>query len=121
MPSLLLVIIHNLDVVCSVGLPDKANAPLVVDPNAVLSFAIALQRLQSVAWRYAQRIDPRRGVELRELAPRHDVQALRQPPHELAGEYAGCVPVREGFDHQPILTPLVIIGKRRRETCLPPV
>jgi hypothetical protein len=34
--------------------PFKANAPLVVDANAVLALSVAMKRFQSIAWRLPQ-------------------------------------------------------------------
>jgi hypothetical protein len=43
------VIIHNFNVVSVACAPAEANAPLLVDSDAVLAFAVALQRFQQVA------------------------------------------------------------------------
>lgn len=63
------MIVHDLDVVRSVRLPDEADPPLVVDANAVLVFAVCLQRLQLVARRDAQAGQLAGGVDLKQLAP----------------------------------------------------
>ncbi len=42
------MVVHDLHVLGPGGGPSEADPPLVVDPNAVLPFAIALQRLQAV-------------------------------------------------------------------------
>jgi hypothetical protein len=43
------VIIGNLDIECIARLPSEAHAILVVDPYAVLTSAIALQRLEAIS------------------------------------------------------------------------
>jgi hypothetical protein len=44
------VVVHNLNFK-SIGIdPPEADSPLVVDPNAVLPFAITRKRLQPIAW-----------------------------------------------------------------------
>jgi len=43
-----LMVIHNLDLVSVTLQPHKTNAPLLVNTNAILPLAIALQRFQSV-------------------------------------------------------------------------
>jgi hypothetical protein len=53
-----------------VGLPDKADSPLVVDANAVLALAVGLQCLQLIARRHTQAAEFRGGVDLKQLAPR---------------------------------------------------
>ncbi len=47
--------------------PDKADAPLIIDPDRVLSFPISSQRLQLVPWRRSQDPQFRRGVELEQF------------------------------------------------------
>ena len=51
------MIIHNFDVVSVPIKPGKANAPLPVDPDAVLTFSLAGQLFQSIGWWRAQIID----------------------------------------------------------------
>jgi hypothetical protein len=45
-----LVIIDNLDVLCRASSPDKANSPLIVDPDTVLPLPVADQHLDPVPW-----------------------------------------------------------------------
>jgi hypothetical protein len=45
------MIVHDLDIQRVIGAPAKAHPPLVVDPNAVLALAIALQCFEPVAGR----------------------------------------------------------------------
>ena len=52
--AVLLVVIRDLDFVRPVNLPNEADAVLIVDSDAVLARAVALQRFQSIAWRDAQ-------------------------------------------------------------------
>jgi len=49
------VIVDDLDVGRVAVLPAKAHAPLIVDPDRVLSGAISLQRLESKARNRATR------------------------------------------------------------------
>jgi hypothetical protein len=48
------VVIDDLDIVRTGFTPSKTNSPLVVDPDAVLSRAIAFEQFQSVARRNFQ-------------------------------------------------------------------
>ena len=48
------MVIDDLDQLSAAVSPDKAEAPLIVDADAVLPSAIALEGLQPVAWRRAQ-------------------------------------------------------------------
>ena len=69
--------------------PDKADAPLVVDANAVLTLAIPDKHFQSVVRWTAQEIQRCCGVQLNQLAFRHmlDVGELAGLP---AGKQALC-------------------------------
>ena len=64
------MIVDDLDVVGIAVTPTKANPPLVVDPDAVLSFAVASQGLQSIAGRCLQIAETARAVDLGQLAVR---------------------------------------------------
>ena len=50
----LLVVVDDLDVERIGGAPDEADAPLVVDADAVLSGPVALERLEAIAGRNAK-------------------------------------------------------------------
>jgi hypothetical protein len=63
------VIIHDLDVLSSRLLPAKAEPELIVDSDAVLAGAIALQGLQSISRRNAQIVEPLRNLKLTNLSP----------------------------------------------------
>jgi hypothetical protein len=43
------MIIHNLHLVWTILPPHEAHAPLVIDPDAVLSPPVAVQRFQAIA------------------------------------------------------------------------
>jgi len=45
------MIVRYLDVVGVAVAPAEADSPLIVDPDAVLTGAIATQLLQPIAWR----------------------------------------------------------------------
>ena len=47
--------------------PHEANAILIIDPDAVLALAFAVQRLQPVSGRYPQIIQRHRGMQQEEL------------------------------------------------------
>jgi hypothetical protein len=65
----LLVVAHDFHMMCTVVMPYKTKTPLVVDSNAVLTFAIRFEKLQLVAGWHLQAVQLRRGVQLQELAP----------------------------------------------------
>src|SRR5262249_52866682 len=64
------VIVDDLDVFGIAIGPSKADAPLIVDPDAHLSGAVAFEGFESIPRRIAKVLDRRRSVKLAELAPR---------------------------------------------------
>ena len=62
------MVIHYLDVDRACVGPHKADSPLNVDPNAVLSFSVALQRFQVVARRRLHEIQRLGRIQLREFS-----------------------------------------------------
>jgi hypothetical protein len=64
----MLVIIRYLYLMRAVILPDEADAELIVDSDAVLAYAITLQRLKSITRRDAQITEIDRRFYLIELA-----------------------------------------------------
>jgi len=48
------MIIRYLYPLCAAILPDEADAPLLIDPDAVLPEAIPFQRLQTISRRYRE-------------------------------------------------------------------
>ena len=59
------MVIDNLDFVGLAIAPDKANAPLTVDAEAVLPFPITFQSLQSVASRDARSSKTKAALSIR--------------------------------------------------------
>ena len=54
--SYLSVVVDDLYIPSATILPAKAKTPLVIDSNAVLSFAATFERLQAIARWYAQMV-----------------------------------------------------------------
>lgn len=92
------MIVHDLDLVCVAIPPDEAQAPLVIDADAVLTRPVANQRLKTVAWRYPQEIQRGGGMELLELPNRNRCD-VREPRHTATFEQCVCVSATEGLDH----------------------
>jgi hypothetical protein len=72
------VVIHDLDVFRSCSRPSEAQAPLVIDPDAVLTGPIAPQYLKTIPWRGPQELQCGRRIQQRELPdcnPRDRVKA----------------------------------------------
>jgi hypothetical protein len=62
------MIVYDRHVMRPVFLPNEADAPLIVDANAMLALAIALQRLEPIPWRCTQITQSHCGVDHVELA-----------------------------------------------------
>jgi hypothetical protein len=55
--------------------PNKADSPLVVDPDAVLTLAVPFQFLQPIPRRHAQVLERHRSMEQQQLSSRHSLEA----------------------------------------------
>jgi hypothetical protein len=78
------MIISDFNVVGSVGLPDKADPPLVVDANAVLAFPVSRERFKSIAWGHPQILNILGGVQHAQLATRNGLNIAGEPPDHTA-------------------------------------
>jgi hypothetical protein len=96
--ALLSAIIHDLDVVCSVWLPGEADAPLFVNPNAVLALAFALQQLQPIPRGNAKVFETGGCLQLIQLAQCDELH--RAPQFAPSGEEEAMgVLALEGLNH----------------------
>jgi hypothetical protein len=71
---------------------------LVVDPNAVLSTPIALERFEAIPRRNQQIVQVCRCVEIEKLSPGDPFKAGKRP-HELVVKEPLGVPVGKASDH----------------------
>ena len=106
------MVVNYLHIVGILFLPAEADAPLVVDPDAELSPAVALQRFETVATRYTQHLETSSRINQLELASRRCLNLSRQPPNFDALEYGGGMLVGEASDPVLILPQANSIGKR---------
>jgi hypothetical protein len=74
-----LVIIFDADFVGMALLPSERDAILVVDPNAVPTGLVPFERLEPIAGRDGEILEPRRDVERLEFALRHAPELTRNP------------------------------------------
>jgi len=76
----------------------KADSPLIVDPDTMLPFAIALQGFKPVAWRNPEVLQMPGLVKVQEPASRNpfDRTKLR---HILIIEQRPCFGIAKGPDH----------------------
>jgi hypothetical protein len=105
------VVVHDLNILGASNRPPKADAVLVVDTDAVLACAIALESLQPIAWRNPEVVEPAGDIELPELAPCDRLEA-DEALHPNATSQSPSVGVAERNDHGVIITLRVSNGKR---------
>ena len=93
------MIVAYLDVVGITGDESKANSPLVVDGDRVLPFSVARKRMETIAARNLQIIQPFCKVHVFKLA-RCSLRKLRRKSFGLTGNIQILrAPVRERLDH----------------------
>ena len=92
------MIIDNFNSGWSAGTPNEANAPLVVDPNTVLAFAVAFERFESVARRYSQIIQACCQLQLPQLAAGNGFD-IGEAPNPLSGVQCFSLAAPEELDH----------------------
>ena len=63
------MVIHNLNVVGISTTPYKADAPLIVDANAVLSLTIPYEYFKTVAWQCSEIAQRRSSFHMIQLQP----------------------------------------------------
>src|SRR5215467_13051727 len=94
----LLVVIGDLNFVSVTLAPRKANTPLIVDADAILTVAIAFQSLQPVSRQGGKSSQIRRCVQHVQLAKRLPFDGL-EPPHWFSAKEALGIGATEGADH----------------------
>ena len=92
------MVINNLHLVRA-AIPNETDAPLIVDPNAVLALPLASQSLQAIAGRFLQRVQAWRSVQLTKLASGGPLNVGRESGRDLIIEDALRFSAPEGSDH----------------------
>src|ERR1700733_260990 len=96
------MVIENFNVVRVATPPDKAKPPLVVDADAVLSDPVASQRLQMVARRLPEILQPGCRRQCTQLAARCLGQVAREAlRHPVRPDRCGAL-IGEGSDHNAL-------------------
>ena len=93
------MVIHNFNVPCIRALPAEADTPLVIDANAVLAFALALQGFESIAGRYTQIVEAPGLIQQKEFPSRDPLNLRRQPPRGLIRKQSLGLRVGEAAYH----------------------
>ena len=79
--------------------PNETDTPLIVNPNTMLPFLVAAQRLQTVPGRRDQVTQFRRAIQLPQLATRDVLDRLKTPA-AMAVMKPLCLRTPEQFNHQ---------------------
>jgi hypothetical protein len=107
------MVVTNLHVVGVAVFPNEAYAPLLVDPDAVLTGTSPSKSLEAVSGRNAQIHERLRRIDLRELPQSDSLQFFWQRPAPLPPKELICLAVAEAPNHINILTLPVINVKRQ--------
>jgi hypothetical protein len=83
------VVIHDLNVMRIAVAPSEADAPLVIDPNAVGSRPATLQQFELVSRRNAEILQPQRLMQEQQLSPRWPFNRLESPDHVVVEQRRG--------------------------------
>ena len=95
----LLVVIDDLDVERVGGAPDEADAPLVVDADAVLTRTGTFESLEVIAWRNTKVGERVSGINDDELSQCCALKCRRQTARATAMKERFRVEVAEGSNH----------------------
>ena len=105
------MIVHDLHLVGFAAVPNEADAPLVVDANAVLSFTVARKGLKPVPRRNSQVVQVRGVIQHHQLDLRPTLDVFREPADALAFGYCPGIPVAVALDHSLIIVSRTISVK----------
>jgi len=97
------VVIHDLDVFSTAVSPSKAQAILIVDPDAVLACTVTAKGFKAIARRDAQVLQMCRNFQLPQLSQRHALE-LYEPSNTSPGCQPSGITALERPDHGGIVT-----------------
>ena len=98
------MIVGDLHVIGITVVPSETDAPLVVDPDGVLTGPVSIQRVQSVARRDVRVLQRTRRVKCQQLPMRSYVNVRWEAAHASSFEDRLRVLVREGLNHASYLS-----------------
>jgi hypothetical protein len=102
------MVIHDLDLLRPTIAPDKADTPLVIDPDRMLPGAISFKGLKAIPWRRGQISQDLRGIQLQQLALCRTVNGSRQTPAGNSVKQVFRIAVGEGSDHLGAACPVYL-------------
>ena len=105
------MIVNDFHIVRLTLIPLKADSPLIVDANTVLTAPCAMQGFEAVSGGNAEVVQPACDLQLAELSPGDGFDVDEATDADAIGERLG-IGALERNDHAPIITPYVINVKR---------
>lgn len=93
------MVVDDFDIPCRTVAPYKANAPLIVDSNAVLPAAIASQSFQPITGRCTQIIKSTGRIDHQEFLPCTVLNGRRKTANGTASKERGSSFVGEAPEH----------------------
>jgi len=109
------MVVDDLDILGACSGPAKADPVLVVDADRMLSGTVAFERLEPVARRDSQVVQPTGDLQLTQLAPRDLLDRLKTPDPAAMGEGLG-IGIAERDDHGTMIT-RGVNNARRDDSC----
>jgi hypothetical protein len=97
------MVIYYLNIFRSRLLPTEADAPLIVDTNAVLAGSVTSQRLKAIPGWHPQVLQSAGNLQLSQLSTRHHGN-IRKPFHANTPGKGFGISAFKRPDHDPILT-----------------
>jgi len=94
------MIVYNLYLLCVACPPNEADSPLIIDPDAVLTFPISLQCFKSIRGRQTKIFQSDGSIYRIELHERALLNIGREFPREPPMEDSLGVPTAERLDHK---------------------
>jgi hypothetical protein len=98
------VVIRDFHIFSALALPEKANAPLVIDPDAVLPLSVASERLKPVPGRNLKVFDIGGAVKDQEFSQCGSLDVTWNLPGTVPTENPFGLSVLERADHGYIVT-----------------
>ena len=93
------MIISDFDLIGIALLPREADAPLLIDTDAPLTFTVSAKFLKMVTRRDAQRLQARRSVEDIKFTFRRSLNLYRNSPRMKTRKDLSSLLVRKRFNH----------------------
>jgi hypothetical protein len=95
------MVVDDLDVIYMAVSPYETEAPLIVDSDTPLTFAVALELLEMIRRRYEKVVQRHRGIEHEQLSERDSLDVRWQSTRSLPVEQLLGLGIRPAPYHAP--------------------